>query len=77
MSFNNLGIAKECVAKALINDIAKSYDILGFILEKKETNEKATQYLKKSLEIKFKKLNIDRFRIAWSFHYLASAFKNK
>ncbi|ETO33887.1 hypothetical protein RFI_03209, partial [Reticulomyxa filosa] len=79
--------AKEYVDKALeiLNDdknnsfdleLAKSYDVLGLILEKSEKYEEAIQYFEKSLEIKFKKA-CDHPRIGWSFHYLASVFKNK
>ncbi|ETO07141.1 hypothetical protein RFI_30251, partial [Reticulomyxa filosa] len=80
--------AKEYIDEALeilINDksgnfdldLAKSYDVLGLILEKKGTNEEAIQYFEKSLKIKLKKLNNNHPCISWSFHYLASAFKNK
>ncbi|ETO04601.1 hypothetical protein RFI_32795 [Reticulomyxa filosa] len=58
-------------------DLAKSYDVLGLILEKKGANEEAIQYFKKSLEIKLKTLNDDHPCVGWSFHYLANAFKNK
>ncbi|ETO16390.1 hypothetical protein RFI_20957 [Reticulomyxa filosa] len=58
-------------------DLARSYNVLGLILEKNGTNEEAIQYFEKSLEIKFRKLNDDHPYIGWSFHYLASAFKNK
>ncbi|ETN97285.1 hypothetical protein RFI_40246, partial [Reticulomyxa filosa] len=44
-------------------DLARSYDVLGLILEKNGTNEEAIQYFEKSLEIKFKKLNDDHLRI--------------
>ncbi|ETO35454.1 hypothetical protein RFI_01609 [Reticulomyxa filosa] len=46
-------------------------------IDKKGTNEDAIQYFEKSLEIKLKTLNDDHPCISWSFHYLASAFKNK
>ncbi|ETO24716.1 hypothetical protein RFI_12441 [Reticulomyxa filosa] len=58
-------------------DIANSYDILGLILEKKGTNDKAIEHFEKSLEIRLKKLDNDDQDIAWSFHYLSNAFKNK
>ncbi|ETO06037.1 hypothetical protein RFI_31359, partial [Reticulomyxa filosa] len=68
--------AREYANKALtilVNDksnsfdleIAKSYDVLGLILEKDENTEKS------------KNLNDNDLYIGWSFHYLASAFKNK
>ncbi|ETO34317.1 hypothetical protein RFI_02778, partial [Reticulomyxa filosa] len=80
--------AKEYVDKALeiLNDdknnsfdleLAKSYDVLGLILEKSEKYEEAIQYFEKSLEIRAKNLNDNDPYIGWSFHYLASVFKNK
>ncbi|ETO32440.1 hypothetical protein RFI_04677, partial [Reticulomyxa filosa] len=80
--------AKEYVDKALeilIDDksndfdleLAKSYDVLGLILEKDGKYEEAIQSFEKSLEIRFKNLNDNDPYIAWSFHYLASVFKNK
>ncbi|ETO12887.1 hypothetical protein RFI_24490 [Reticulomyxa filosa] len=80
--------AKEYIAKALeilMDDkddnfnlqLANSYDMFGLILKKNGTNERAIEYFEKSLEIKFKKLNDDHPCVGWSFHYLASVFKNK